>query len=123
MNGTNFVFIDTNILIYILQGNPAFKSILEQNILISFITELEIFRFQKLSESEKKTIRQELSAFTIIDINQQIKNTIIDTPALHKLKLPDDIIAASCIYLKATLYAADIRLSKIQLLDIVLIEP
>ncbi len=54
MNG-NSLFADTNILIYLLQGNAEIAEILNgKEIYISFITELELLAFPNLNSSEEK---------------------------------------------------------------------
>jgi predicted nucleic acid-binding protein len=118
-----FVFLDTNILIYILNGNPYFKKYLQNKIIISFITELELFRFHKLTVKEKEFIKTHLPDLTIIDINQPIKDIIIENRELNRLKLPDAIIAATCIYLKLPLHTADEKLADITILPSFLIKP
>ena len=52
MNGNNYL-IDTNIAIYLLSGNQKIAELLHQNnIYLSFISELELQAFKKLKQSE-----------------------------------------------------------------------
>ncbi len=47
MNGNN-LFVDTNILVYLLEKDDALVSVLDDNsIYISFITELELLSFKR----------------------------------------------------------------------------
>ena len=51
MSGSR-LFVDTNILLYFLQGDrEVIEMIADKNLVISFITELELLSFPKLSAS------------------------------------------------------------------------
>jgi len=53
MNGNNLM-IDTNIAIYLLNGNKQIADLLDQkNIFISFITELELLSKSDLTTNER----------------------------------------------------------------------
>lgn len=53
MNGSSFI-IDTNIVLYILNGNRELAEKLNnKNIYVSFITELELLGFKGIKEAEK----------------------------------------------------------------------
>ncbi|MFC2088809.1 type II toxin-antitoxin system VapC family toxin, partial [Calditrichota bacterium] len=95
MNGNNYL-IDTNIAIYLLSGDQRIAELLHSNnIFLSFITELELQGFKKLSKSEYKTITDFLNNCTIIDINKSIKDNTINLRKKYNIKLPDCIIAAT----------------------------
>ena len=48
------IFVDTNILIYLLQGDPEISQILDgRQLSISFITELELLSYPDLSKEER----------------------------------------------------------------------
>jgi predicted nucleic acid-binding protein len=121
MNGIDYL-IDTNILIYILQGNPVVKYFAQEEFLaISCITEMEVQGKYNLLESEKSIITRVLEKCHIIDINYSIKQLTIQIKQAAKVKLPDAIIAATAIQQGLTLVTADKGFSKIKNLDLLLI--
>lgn len=122
MNGEK-LFVDTNILIYLLQGDSEISEILNgKDIVISFITELELLSFPKLKESETKSIRELISECKVLGINQKIKESTVTFRSNYGLKLPDAIIAASAEYFNIPLFTADTALEKVNELNIVLFE-
>ena len=61
MNG-NSLFVDTNILLYLLSGDATIAELLdEKHIYVSFITELEILGYASLSAVELKVIQEMLN--------------------------------------------------------------
>ncbi len=78
MNG-NKIFVDTNILIYFLQGDKDVISMIsDKEIVISFITELELLSLPKIPDKSKKLIKELLKICLIIDINAEIKALAIE---------------------------------------------
>ena len=76
MNGSN-LFVDTNILIYLLNKEEALLSILDsKSISISFISELELLSFKNYSPSEKKKLDELLDDCIIVDINKDRKSVV-----------------------------------------------
>ncbi len=74
MNGSR-IFVDTNILLYFLNGDSeVIDMISDKDIFISFITELELLSFPRLTDKDEKTIRGLLKNCIITDINPEIKN-------------------------------------------------
>lgn len=107
MSGNNFL-LDTNIILYLLNGDNTLADLLEQkNIYLSFISELELKSFPGLDKSAEYIINEFLHDSTIIDLNQEIKNSTIKLRKKYRLKLPDSIIAATSEYLNIPLISAD----------------
>ena len=122
MNGHK-IFIDTNIAIYLLQGDESLAEILnEKQIHISFITQLELLSYPKMSPSDATKINELLNHFTIIDINSNIKDATIKLRRKYKLKLPDSIIAATTLYLDLPIITADKNFQKVKELDLLIYE-
>ncbi|RYD74019.1 MAG: type II toxin-antitoxin system VapC family toxin [Sphingobacteriales bacterium] len=122
MSGNSF-FADTNILLYFLKGEQdVVEMISDKEIVISFITELELLSFPKLSSESEETILELLRNCTIIDLNREIKTLTIDFRKKSKLKLPDSIIAASAFHTKLPLLTADKQFRSVEELDIILYE-
>ncbi len=110
MNG-NRLFLDTNILIYLLKGNKEIEQLLDRkDFIISFVTELELLSFPLSSYKEQRVIETLLSDCIIIEINKDIKLKTIAIRKKFKLKLPDAIICATSIFMDLPLLTADKQL-------------
>jgi predicted nucleic acid-binding protein len=122
MNGSK-IFVDTNILIYFLQGDKdVVEMISDKEIVISFITELELLSLPKISDKAKKHIKELLKKILIIDINSDIKDLAIEFRQKSKLKLPDSIIAATAYFYKLPLLTADKQFKSIEELEVLIYE-
>ena len=78
MNG-NSVLLDTNAIIAALDGNKIITELIDQRILfISFITELEVQSYQKLSSEELKTVKNFVGECIVVDLNADIKKKAIE---------------------------------------------
>ena len=114
------LFVDTNILIYLLGGDREVATILNgKEIVISFITELELLSFPKLTKPQTRIIKSLLKDCKVVNLNQEIKDLTIEIRKGYKLKLPDAIIAASASYFNSPLFTADSSLTKVELIDII----
>ncbi len=119
----NKLFLDTNILLYLLQGDKTLAEVLDnKQFYISFITQLELLSFPGLSKKDSKVIDDLLKECVIIDINSEIKNLTISYRKTYKLKIPDIIIAASSLYLDLPLITADTDFKKIEELNLIFYE-
>ena len=122
MNG-NKLFVDTNILIYLLQGDSDIANILdEKDLVISVISDLEIKSFPKLSTADAKIIDSLINDCQVINLNEDIKRLAIEFRKSRKLKLPDAIVAASAHYSKLPLFTADKDFEKVEELDVIIFE-
>lgn len=120
MSGNNLL-IDTNIALYLLNGDQTIAEILNgKDVYLSFISELELLGFQDLREEELPLIEDFLSNCIIVELNQSIKRITIELKRNHKIKLPDAIIAATSKYMNIPLISADKGFEKIS--DIQLIK-
>lgn len=119
----NKIFVDTNILLYFLKGNSKIREILfGREIVISFITEIELLSFPFKLESEKEKVKNMLSFFTIIESNKEIKENTIKIRKKSRLKLPDSMILATAKFTNLSLFTADKDFIKAKDYDIVLYE-
>lgn len=99
MNG-NEIFLDTNVLIYLLHGDKRIETIIgEQIIVFSFISEMELLSLPGITVPEKTTIQKFVSESYVVQMNEHIKKEAIALRLRHKLKLPDAISAASAKFL------------------------
>ena len=116
----NSILIDTNIALYLLSGDETIAELLSgQDVYISFISELELLGFQDLKEEELPMIEEFLGNCIIVDLNQAIKQITIELKRIHKIKLPDAIIAATSKYMNVPLISADKGFEKISELQFI----
>jgi len=123
MNGNRYL-VDTNIIIYLLSGDRKIAEILDRSqVYISFITELELLSFKKLTLSEKSIIKEFLNDIIIFDINAKIKQYTIELRTNLGLKIPDAIIAATAKFLNIPILTADQEFEKIEKQQIIIYKP
>ncbi|MCC5921626.1 MAG: type II toxin-antitoxin system VapC family toxin [Cyclobacteriaceae bacterium] len=119
----NSIFIDTNIVLYLLSGNQTIADFLhEKTIFLSFITELELLGYKEISDEEVLKVENLLADSTIVDINSEIKKLVIELRKSNTIKLPDAIIAATSHYLNIPLMTSDTGFTKLIDLNILFYE-
>lgn len=120
----NSLFVDTNIALYLLNGDPTVaESLHQKTVFISFITELELLGLKSISQEEEKVVRAFLTASTIIDINPDIKKLVVEIRKTSGLKLPDSIILATSHFLNMPLFTADKQFRNLSDFNIFLYKP
>jgi predicted nucleic acid-binding protein len=105
MNGSDF-FVDTNFLIYLLNGNKAVTPYLKNNYFISDITEMEMLGIKNISENVVEIRRALIDNCYLVHFNSEIKQIAIRIKQRIQIKLPDAIVAASAIYIDMPLITA-----------------
>ncbi len=113
---------DTNFLIYVHEGNKIIEPFLNYNFGISFISEVELLGFSGITKSEETKLKQLLSDCFGIEWNAKIKEQTIRLKRKYNIKLPDAIIASTSLVYGIPLVTADKGFSKIEELDLILIE-
>jgi predicted nucleic acid-binding protein len=114
MSGNSLV-IDTNIILYLLNGDETLVPILEdKQLYISFVTQLELLSFHKISTQDIKIIMEFIDDCVVIDIPHDIKKQAIKLRRNYKIKLPDAIVAATANYLNSPLLTADKGFKKLE---------
>ena len=122
MNG-NKIFVDTNIILYLLGGDTTIAELLNsKQLYISFITQLELLSFSKSSKKDLKIIQEIIDQCVIIDINDEIKELVIALKRKFGFKLPDGIIIATATYLDLPLISADQEFKKAEALNLIFYE-
>ncbi|MDZ7742765.1 MAG: PIN domain-containing protein [Bacteroidota bacterium] len=97
MNGDQ-LFLDTNIILYFLNGDKSLLPNLEEKqLFISFITQMELLSFKEITKKEINLIEGFLTNCLIIEMSLRIKENAIFVRRKYGLKLPDAIIAGSSI--------------------------
>ena len=120
MSGNN-MFLDTNAVLYLLNGDEKLAELLYGNqLFISFITEIELLGYKNLSQKDLGEIKNFISLCTVIDMNKDIKLITIDLRSKYSIKLGDSMIAATSIYFELPLVTADKHFEKISELNLIL---
>jgi predicted nucleic acid-binding protein len=113
MNG-NSLLLDSNIVLYLLNGEETLIPLLEdKQLYLSFITQLELLSFPGISDKEINKIKSFIDECIIIEMSSTVKEYTIKLRKKHKLKLPDSIIAASSLYINIPFVTADNDFKKI----------
>ena len=121
MNGIDF-FVDSNILIYMLERHPAVSDMSKFLLGVSVISVIELLGKKDISLYETNTIRGILKGCEIIDFSNDIKEITISLKQKYSVKIPDAIIAATAKYFNLPLVTADTDFKKIKDVDIVLLD-
>lgn len=119
MNG-NELFLDTNIILYLLNGDETLAELLNgKQLYISVITELELLAYKGITKKEEKVINEFVSQCKTITINSEVKQQIIRIRKAYNTKLPDSIIIATALYLDLPLISSDIEFKKVDELTLI----
>lgn len=95
--------LDTNILIYHLTGDipqkelDKIENILNKSFNISIITKIEFLGWDKHSSDGFKLAEEFLDFANVITITDEIADLSIKIRKNSKIKLPDAVIAATCL--------------------------
>lgn len=114
---------DTNFLIYLHEGNAVVESFLDYNFGVSFVSEIELLGFSGIDHQTETQLKELISDAFYIDWNSKIKDKTIELKQRYSVKLPDAIIASTAILYDIPLVTADKGFSKIEELNLILIEP
>ena len=123
VNGTDFL-VDTNVLIYIMNGHPAVSRISNYSFSlgVSVISEIELLGKKNISQYDINVIRSLLDDCEIIDFNNTIKDIAISLRQKYSIKIPDAIVAATAKNFDLSLITADKDFQKIKDIDIILLD-
>ena len=122
MNG-NKLFLDTNIILYLLNGDQTLAELLNnKQLYISIITELELLAYKGISEKEEQIIESFISQCKTIAINDKIKKETVKIRKAYNLKLPDSIIISTALYLDLPLITSDVEFKKVNELSLIYYE-
>lgn len=116
MNSSKNIFlIDSNIAMYLLNGDKkAFDLLNDATLAISFVTEMELLGWPKITANDTKIIHRFIESCYYFDYSQSIKNRAIDLRIRYNLKLGDSFIIATAIEYDLTLISADKQFSKVK---------
>jgi predicted nucleic acid-binding protein len=120
MNG-NSVVLDTNIALYLLSGDKVLSELLfRKKLYLFFITQLELLGFKGITSKQQIEISRFIKDCIVIDINEEIKEEVIQLRKNTKLKLPDSIVLATARYLSLPLVTSDADFNSIEFPEIIL---
>lgn len=103
--------IDTNIIIYYLEGEQAAVSFLRTHrgeLAISSVTWMETLSYP-LSADEEQVVLAFLHEFRLIEISSPVMELSVKVRRMKKMKLPDAIIAASAVHHDLILVTRNIK--------------
>lgn len=89
--------IDSNIIIYYLNGDENIYTFLENNIeksAISIINYYEVLNYG-FSKTEEIIIKQFLERFKLLPLSQEIINQALDNRKVKKIKMADNFILST----------------------------
>lgn len=123
MNGERYL-LDTNAVVSLLRGDTAIVSQLKSAawIGISVISQIEFLAFTGLSDSDRALFAEFLRRFHVVGLNgdaTELINQIVQVRQAHRLKLPDAIIVASALTMRASLVTGDQQVQNVPQLKIV----
>ena len=118
----NRLLVDTNIVLYALQGDMALAKLLDgQNLYISFITRIELLSYPKIDQASIDLIEDFLEQVPVVESNPVINADAITLRRATGREVPDSIIAASARFLGVRLMTADKDFKKLDnVLDLLL---
>ena len=109
------IIADTNIFIYLLKNDLQLGHLLDKKtIYISYITELELLSFPKISIKEIDLIKELINNCNIIHYSEDLKDDIIFLRRKYRLRIPDAIIAATALAYFIPLITADRNFRRIK---------
>ncbi len=112
MNGNSFL-LDTNIVLYLLASKDLTDKLLSKKVFVSFVTELELLSYPKLSKSEEESINYFLEKVSILDLSPEVKSNTINLRKKYNLTLPDAIICATSLFYNLIFVSNDKKLTRI----------
>jgi len=116
------IFLDTNALIYFMDGQEIMTPYLDFNFHISIVTEIEVRSKKSLDPIQEEQIAEVLRDCIISEIGSETKEIAIAIRKMYGLKLADNLIAASAWHQRLPLLTADKAFAKIEELDVILLE-
>lgn len=122
MNG-NSVVLDTNIGLYLLNGDQILSKLLyRKKLYLSFISQLELLGYKGISAKQQLQVSKFIQECVVIDINEEIKTEAIQIRKQTKLKLPDTIVLATARFLSLPLITSDQDFKEIKSPEIIIYE-
>jgi hypothetical protein len=117
----NSILLDTNIIIYLLDGDVELAEfLLNKKLYVSVISEIELLAFPDISIAQTKGVLEFLNECIIININDTIKNETIKIRKKFKVKIPDSIIIATALSMNIPVMTSDKDFEKVSGLQLLI---
>jgi len=111
----NSLLLDTNIILYYLNGDKTLIPLVEENYLyVSVINEIELLGYSDFQKKELEAVKTFLTYCTSENITNDVKEKAINLRRNWGLKLPDAIILATALSKKIPFVTADKAFKKIK---------
>jgi predicted nucleic acid-binding protein len=104
------------------EGKSFVEPFLNYNFGISFISEIELLGHKNISKQDEKALQELLKDSFIFNFSEDIKLQTIKLKQQYSIKLPDAIIASTCIIFQIPLITSDKGFKSIEELDLILLE-
>ncbi len=112
MNGR--FLLDTNAIIYYLQGQPAWMRFVDDTPMTerfaSVITRMELLSWRGLTETGENRVKAFLIDMAVVGVTKEVESAAVALRKSAGIKLPDAVIAATALVSDATLITRDQRL-------------
>ena len=105
-----------------MDGHEIMVPYLDFNFHISLVTEIEIRSKNSLTIEQERQIKEILQDCIISEIGNDVKEIAIAIRKMYGLKLADSLIAASAWHQRLPLLTADKTFTRIEELNIILLE-
>ncbi len=120
---TERITIDTNIAIHGFKSNVKALDILNgKDILLSFITPIELLSYAQLSVDEENLIRVFISQCYVHRNSIELEDAVIKLRKTFLLKIPDAFIAATALHYNIPFFSSDSVFERIPNLNFVFVE-
>ena len=113
--GRKNYLIDTNVAIYYFgmaltkESEKFMDEVLTQKYSISVINRIELLGFNGMSENESEALSSFIENSDVIDLEEGIILATIQIRKKFNVKLPDSIIAATCLVNKFSLITSNVK--------------
>jgi predicted nucleic acid-binding protein len=111
----NRLLVDTNIILYALQGDEALTDLIHgEDLFISFITRIELLSYPSIDKESIELIERFLRQVPVVESNPVINEDAIRLRRKSGMEVPDAVIAASARFLGCRLLTADKDFKKVE---------
>jgi hypothetical protein len=122
VSGIKSILVDTNIIIYFLEGRPQVNLYRFSSFHISVISEIELLGVIIIEGISLRDRKNFINHCIIHPFDNDIKETTIDIKQSTKIQTPDAIIAATAIKYQLPFVTADKGFNRIEGLNLFLLE-
>lgn len=111
---------DTNTIMYLMKGDETVLRLIDQQqVSISFITEIELLGWPFMTPELERTIKNLIETVQYFDYSSRIKQGTVRLKQQYNLKIADAFIAATALQYHLALISADKVFSRVEELSFV----